>query len=211
MIANQRGDAGLLPEKLPPIMLRRGQVIWVLTKLGYGAGVSYETFYEYIKSLRKLGIPFEFGSDQSRARARARYSYADVMELAITLSLRIYHVVPDALLRQMVQYRPRLQSYYRKAYAARCTGRGSPIHVELSSNKFVDLRGLFLDLGVSFSGGKLVRFGPPKLLSPTEALHLSAQRLQSVQMLLPLNISILAERVVALSSVAPTRSRATTV
>ena len=46
------------PGNLPSIRLTHGQAIWVLTMLGYGDGVSPKTFYEYIKSLRKLGIPF---------------------------------------------------------------------------------------------------------------------------------------------------------
>jgi hypothetical protein len=197
----------LLPAKLPPIKLRRRQVLWVLTKLGYGAGVSYSTFYEYIKSLRKLGVPFEFGTVQSQARTRAEYSYDDVMELATTLSLRVYHVLPDSVLAQIVRHRPQLHKFYRKAYAERWTGRGKPIDVKPEEGGPIELHGLFLDLGVRFSGGRLVRFGPPRLLSPAKALRLSARRMLSVQMLLPLNISVLAERVVGLAAAAPRTRR----
>lgn len=53
-----RAKADLLPDQLQPIRLRHGQVLWLLTELGYRGAVSRGTFYEYIKSLRKLGIPF---------------------------------------------------------------------------------------------------------------------------------------------------------
>jgi hypothetical protein len=204
MIALQDAEiADPLPHKLPPIRLRRRQMIWVLTELGYGAGVSHETFYEYIKSLRKLGIPFRFGTVKARTRSRSQYSYDDVMELAMTLSLRIYHVVPDAVLTQIVRHRSQLHRFYRRAYAERWNGKGSPIDVRREGGTPITLHGLFLDLGVSFSGGKLVKFGPPKLLSPAEALRMSAQRMLTVQVLLPLNISVLAERVVTLALTAP--------
>src|SRR5271168_1631823 len=194
MSATQNAEgANLLPAKLPQIRLRRRQVMWLLTELGYGAGVSHPTFYEYIKSLRKLGIPFGFRTVKSLAGTRVEYSYDDVMELAMTLSLRVYHVVPDSLLIQIVRHRARLHRFYRKAYAERRTGRGSPIAVKPEDGTSIELHGLFLDLAVTFSGGKLVRFGPPKLLSAADALRLSAQRMLSVQMLLPLNISVLAE------------------
>jgi hypothetical protein len=204
MLARRDADtAGLLPRKLPPITLRRRQTIWLLTELGYGKGVSHETFYEYIKSLRKLGIPFQFGTVRSHQRRRSEYSYDDVMELAMTLSLRVYHVVPDAVLTQIVRHRVRLHRFFRRAYAERWTGRGSPVDVQRENGEAITLHGLFLDLGVTFSGGKLVKFGPPRLLSPAEALRMSARRMLTVQVLLPLNISVLAERVVALALTAP--------
>jgi hypothetical protein len=199
--------ANRLPDKLPPIRLHRRQMIGLLTELGYGAGVSYETFYEYIKSLRKLGIPFRFGTIKARTRFRSQYSYDDVMELAMTLSLRIYHVVPDVVLTQIVRHRAQLHRFYRRAYAERWTGKGSPIDVRRKDGRPITLHGLFLDLGVSFSGGKLVKFGPPKLLSPEEALRMSVQRMLTVQVLLPLNISVLAERVVTLALTAPASRR----
>jgi hypothetical protein len=123
------------------------------------------------------------------------------MELALTLSLRIYHFVPDSILAQVVRHRTRLRRFYRMAYAERWTRRGSPVVVELKDRGAVELHGLFLDLGVSFCGGKLVRF-EPRLLSQAEAVQMTAQRMLSVEMLLPLNISILAERVVRLASAA---------
>jgi hypothetical protein len=50
-----RSEADLLPDKLPPIRLRHGQVLWLLTELGYRGTVSKGTFYEYIKSIAQTG------------------------------------------------------------------------------------------------------------------------------------------------------------
>ncbi len=177
--------------------------MWLLMQLGHGAGVSRVTFYEYIKSLRKLGIPFGQGTIKSHDKTLADYSYCDVMELAMTLSLRVYHVVPDSVLREIIRHRTRLHQLYRKSYAQRQTGKGSPIFLTAKDGRPIELHGLFLDLGIRFSGGQLVKFGPLKLLSPDEALALSARRMLSVQTLLPLGLSALAEQVVALALVAP--------
>ncbi len=81
-----------LPAKLPHIMLTHGQAIWLLVALGYSDGVAEQTFYEYIKSLRKLGIPFGQRTLKSRDKTLAHYHYCELMELAVTLALRVYHV-----------------------------------------------------------------------------------------------------------------------
>jgi hypothetical protein len=87
-----------LPESLPNIELHHGEALWVLAQLGFQGGASKSTFYEYIKSLRKLGTPFESGRIGYARRAPANYSYYHLMELALVLTLRVYHVVPDAVL-----------------------------------------------------------------------------------------------------------------
>jgi hypothetical protein len=50
-----------LPPVLPEITLNHGRALWVLRELGFQGGVPQATFYEYIKSLRKFGIPFRHG------------------------------------------------------------------------------------------------------------------------------------------------------
>ena len=75
-------DDDLLPAKLPSIRLRHGQVLWLLTELGYRGAVSESAFFEYIKSLRKLGIPFGHAKFQTERRKRlACYSFFHLMEL----------------------------------------------------------------------------------------------------------------------------------
>lgn len=193
--------ANVLPKKLPPIKLRYGQVMWLLTELGCADAVSRSAFHEYMKSLRKLGIPFGRERFQTkRGRRLAEHSYWHVMELAVALSLRVYHVVPDSVLRGIIHNRSRLHQLYRRAYVQRRSGPGRPIVIKVKGREPIELRGLFLDLGIRFSGGHLVHFGPPKLLSSSEALR---QFSRAAGPFLPMSLSLLSERVVALARRAP--------
>jgi hypothetical protein len=60
---------------LPPIKLHHGEAVWVLARLGFQGKANKSTFYEYIKSLRKLGTPFEPGRIGFGRRGLANYSY----------------------------------------------------------------------------------------------------------------------------------------
>jgi hypothetical protein len=195
---------GTLPKSLPRIMLRHGQVIWLLTELGYNEGTTASAFYEYIKSLRKFGIPF--GDEKFRTKHRTRlanYSYRHIMEIVIVLSLRVYHVVPDAILKGIAEYRKQLWHLYHRAYAERCVGKGTTISLTFEGSRPIRIRGLFLDLNIKFSGGNLVHFGPPRVLSPTETLARFGERSTSGQIFMPLSLSVLSELVVAVALRAP--------
>lgn len=187
------------PAPLPKIGLDHGQTLWLLSELGFRGMVSESTFHEYVKSLRKLGIPFELGKIGLPRRRRANYHYGHLMELVLTLTLRVYHVVPDALLKQIIQYRRRLNRHYREAYAQRRSGIGTPITLKEAGGKPILTRGVFLDLQIIFSGGRLVSFGPPRSLTPLEALRVFTDRDLAARALLPINLSLIAERVVELS------------
>jgi len=193
-----------LPDRLPAFKLRHGQVLWLLNELGYGSGVSASAFYEYIKSLRKLGIPFGHTKFQNkRGKRLADYSYYHLMEIMLTLSLRVYHVVPDSVLKEIIRYRTHLCRFYRRAYAQRLTGAGESIVIRANGCKPITLRGLFLDLNIAFVGGHLVRFGPPRLLSPAKALEQFTRRGASAAVFTPMNLSLLSEQVVTLALQAP--------
>jgi len=192
-----------LPDILPGIEVTHGRALWVLAELGFRGEASESTFREYIKSLRKLGIPFEPGEIGLARRGLAVYSYCHLMELALTLCLRVYHAVPDALLAEIVRYRERLCHHYRYAYAHRRTGRGAPVILRVNVGEAIEARGIFLDLRIRFSGGKLESFGPPAALSPAQALAVFAERDVASRALLPLNASLLAERVVSAALRAP--------
>jgi len=196
----------LLPHKLPHLALSYGQVMWLLLRLGYGSGVSESTFHEYLKSLRKLGIPFGRTVSSSKRKTRAQFSYCHVMELALVLSLRIYHVVPDSVLHVVSRHRQQLHRFYRKAYAQRASGKGRTVTCTIAHSKSFEIRGLFLDLGIKFSGGQLIKFGPPKLLSPAQTVIHFLSTAQSGQFFLPINLSSLSERVLALA-LSPSRKR----
>jgi hypothetical protein len=191
-----------LPVSLPDIALRHGEALWVLRRLGFAGPVRSSTFYEYIKSLRKLGVPFAHGTVGYGRKGRANYSYAHLMELALILTLRVYHVVPDSVLNEIVRHRARLYRCYLRAYADRDRRLGAPLLVNAQARR-LSMRGVFLDLQIIFSGGTLARFGPPKLLSPFEALVVFAKHDNAARALLPINLSRLAERVVAAALAAP--------
>lgn len=199
-----RGVRDTLPKKRPQIKLRHGQALWLLATLGYRGSASGATFREYIKSLRKLGIPF--GSEKfltKQGRRLADYSYCRVMELALTLSLRVYHIVPDSVLKGIIQYRGHLDQLYCRAYAQRDSGPGRPIVIAVAGRKSIVLRGVFLDLNIRFSGGHLVRFGPPKLLPAIAALQQFSLGTSLARPLMPIALSILSEQVVSLALRAP--------
>jgi hypothetical protein len=115
-----------LPKMLPEIKLNHGQALLLFSQLGFQGMVSESTFHEYVKSLRKLGVPFEFGKIGMPRRGQANYHYNHLMELVLTLTLRVYHVVPDVLLKQIIHYRKSLNRHYRQAFGQRCSGIGAP-------------------------------------------------------------------------------------
>jgi hypothetical protein len=126
---------GELPCRLPGIAVTHGQALWVLSELGFQEGAAEGTFREYIKSLRKAGIPFATGEIGLKRRGLAIYSYDHLMELALALSLRVYHVVPDALLARIVRHREMLRRQYRYAYARRGSGRGAPAEFRVKGHR----------------------------------------------------------------------------
>ena len=179
------------------IELRHGEAIWVLTEIGFRGPASESTFHEYIKSLRKLGTPFKRGEIRLSRRGQAIYSYCHLMELALALTLRVYNSVPDAVLVGIIRHRKTLYRCYRRAYRQRCIGIGAPIVVAVPGTAPIKMCGAFLDLQINFSGGQLVKFGPPKLLSPIGALNCFVQCDIASRPFLPINLSSLAEKVIA--------------
>ena len=191
-----------LPVTLPEIALNHGRALWVLQELGFRGKRSASTFYEYVKSLRKLGTPFWPGEI-----GLTNYSYYHVMELALALTLRVYHVVPDSVLRQIIRHRRLLYRHFRRAYSERCSGLGTRIKIHADTGATFAVSGVFLDLQIDFSGGRLVSFGPPRVLSPADALRAFAERDLAARAFLPINLSQLSERVVGLALIAPLPSR----
>ena len=183
-----------LPKTVPDIGLRLGEVMWVLARMGFQGAAGKSTFYEYLKSLRKMGIPFERGVLGYARRGLANYSYYHLMELALVLTLRVYHAVPDSVLIGIVRHRRSLNRCYRRAYIERSSGLGSPILISLGTRRPLTVRGVFLDLQIDFSGGKLTAFGPPKALSPYAALTLMLERGLAARAFQPINLSLLSER-----------------
>lgn len=189
-------------EDPPDIRLRHGQAVWVLSQLGFQGSASANTFYEYIKSLRKLGLPFARGDRPVGSSRLAIYGYEHLMELALALSLRVYHGLPDAVLVELIRHRAKLNGLYRAAYRQREGGVGARIRIKGPSISF-EARGAFLDLQINYNGGALAAFGPPRLLSPPEAIEVYATSAPAARALLPMKLSELAENVVELAARAP--------
>ena len=184
---------------LPRIELRHGEAIAVLSRLGFQGQASDSTFHEYIKSLRRLGVPFDRGALGYLRRGHPNYTYSHLMELSLVLTLRVYYVVPDALLNAVANSRDTMYGFFDRAYIERATGLGRPVPVRLGMKPALYIKGVFLDLQFGFAGGKLDHFGPPTLLSPAEAVLRFAESGESTSALLPINLSRLSERVVAAS------------
>ena len=199
--AGSSNRARRLPKELMQIRLHHGEAVWVMSHLGFQGAVSDSTFYEYIKSLRKFGIPF--GRIGLGRRGLANYSYYHLMELALVLTARVYYFVPDAVLAEIIRHRRLLYRCYRRAYLERESGIGAAVRFSAPHHAPIIARGAFLDLQIDFSGGILSRFGPPILLSPDQALTSFVQHDVATRSLLPINLSLLAERLVATASQAP--------
>ena len=192
-----------LPTELPNIALRHGEAIWLLTKLGFRGNAAQSTFHEYIKSLRKLGAPFKPGEVGFARRGLANYSYYHLMELSLVLSLRVYNAVPDSVLLKIIRHRAMLRDCYRRAYLERAANVGAPINLKMLGKPSLNLRGIFLDLQMHFAGGRLVRFGPPKILSAYDAFGIYAKNEIASRAFLPINLSLLAEQIVETALQAP--------
>ena len=205
--ATSQTSGGKASRKLPDIQLPRASVIWVLSELGLSGATKRRTFVEYIKSLRKLGIPFAPGEVGLSGRGGANYSYCHLMELALVLTLRVYNAVPDSVLSGIVSHRRSLYRHYQSAYFERTSGRGSAIVIEIPGHGVIKMEGVYLDLKLNFSGGRFVSLGPPKIISPTEAVRRFAENETAARAFLPIKLSNLAERVVALALRAPISRR----
>lgn len=186
---------------LAEISLTHGRALWVLRQLGFGGGAE-TTFNYYVKSLRKLGVPFTPDESRKREGGLAFYSFEHLVELSLALTLRTYGILPDAVLGGLVHYRSHLYAIYRDAYEQR--HRITKISARsIRRQPCIEVLGVYLDLQMEFSGRHLVNFGPPRLVSPWAALREFFDASGRSKPILPVHISALAERVAELSIRAP--------
>lgn len=196
--------AGKLPgDDVPILELTHGRALWVFASLGFSDGVSPQTFNYYIKSLRKLGIPFLRGEIGLGTGRLAHYSYDHMMELGVALTLRVYGILPDPVVAGLIRFRPEFYALYRTAYAhARC-GVGAPVHVRAEGQAGFRMAGVYLDLQLRYARGQVLEFGPPRAISPFDALRFFAATPSAGRPLVPLNLSALALDVIASARRAP--------
>lgn len=196
-------QARLTSRLVPDLQVRHGRAVGVLAALGFSAGVSHDTFNHYIKSLRKLGVPFERGEFGLSAQRPAEYSYNHLMELCVALTLRVYGTLPDPVIAGLITFRHQLYEFYRRAYIEYETGLGSAVHVTVPGRAEFGMGGVYLDLRIRFGSGRVLEFGPPRLLSPFEALCIYARLETPGRVHLPFNLSTLSIGLVEQAEGAP--------
>jgi hypothetical protein len=195
-----KGDVTSTRETIPSLSLTFAQVLWILHELGFAHNASNSTFFHYVKSLRRLGIPFE-NRGTSGPRHRERYKYESIMELAVALSLRVYATLPDAIPDVLREHRARLHDIYRRAILEERTGLGAPARIGGSLE--LEVNGVFLEFQLKFAKGRLVRAGAPIALGPVEAMERLALGEPTDRSRLPLNLSQLALRLLDAAARAP--------
>jgi len=186
---------------LTEIALTHGRALWVLRHLGFGQGAE-STFNYYVKSLRKLGVPFAPNESEKWEGRLAFYSYEHLVELSLALTLRTYGILPDAVLGGLIRYRSHLNAIYREAYEQRHRITKISIHSS-QSHPCIEVLGVYLDLQMKFCGRQLVSFGPPRLVRPWAALREFVDTFANSRPVLPVHISALAEQVAELAIRAP--------
>ena len=194
-------------ELVPDVQLTHGKAVWVLAAIGFSAGVTPITFNHYIKSLRVLGVPFDRSEMGTGVGRPVRYSYNHLMELCVALTLRVYGALPDPILLGIIHYRHELYKLYRRAYIEYDTGLGEPVVVTAKHRASFDMRGVYLDLRIRFGGGRAIEFGPPKAISPFEALRIYSKLDTPGRAHLPFNLSDLAIAMVEYAEQAPNTRR----
>ena len=188
---------------VPDLQLSHGRAVWVLDQMGFAAGVTPRTFNHYVKSLRRLGVPFAYGEIGTGSGRPVRYSFNHLMELCLALTLRIYGILPDPVLGGLVRFRHELYGLYRRAYLEYETGLGAPVQISVPGRTELEISGVWLDLRIRFGGRRTFEFGPPRLLSPFEALRVFSKLDTPGRAHLPLNLSSLAIGLVECAELAP--------
>jgi len=191
----------------PRLALSHGQTVWLLGELGLRQNVSPSTFNYYIKSLRKLGIPFEKGKGQSEGHRHVTYDFEELMELTVALLLRVYGWLPDDVVAGLRDYRNELRPIYRQAYFDSFHHIYPAARISVPAGGRITVEGLFLDLNIRYSAGRMIAFGPPRAMSPFEALSLYARSRSPARCYLPLNVTAVAELIVNHARVLPSIRR----
>jgi hypothetical protein len=188
---------------VPDIELTHGRAVWVFGALGFSDGVSSRTFNYYIKSLRKLGIPFVRGEAGLGTSKLARYSYNHMMELGLALTLRVYGILPDPIVAGLIQFRQELYPLYLQAYVDASEGVGAPVWIQGRRPEKFRMSGVYVDLQIRYVRGQILEFGPPRAMPPFDALQLFATAQRPGSPHVPFNLSALALDVVDSAKRAP--------
>jgi hypothetical protein len=187
-------------ESVPSLSLTHSQALWTLLEIGLSHGSDLSTFAHYVKSLRKLGIPFEKRSDAA-PRKWVIYQFEPMMELAVALALRVYGTLPDAIPAALRTHRERLYLIYRQAIGNSVVDRRTSVRID--GLTATEISGIYLELGLAFEDGRVVEAGAPSALSAREAIERFALSNAAARSWLPLNLSRLAFQIVQTAPRAP--------
>ena len=169
--------------------------------------MSKSTFNHYVKSLRRLGIPFARRKDTSERGPGVTYNFEDLMELTLALHLRVYGILPNVVTDGLLSYRANLRPIYRQAYRNSQKRIYPAARVSTPDGKQLMVQGLFLDLNIRYSAKQAIQFGPPKALSPFEAVSVFAHSEIAGRSYLPLNLTAVAEMITERTRFTPTIPR----
>jgi hypothetical protein len=194
-------------DSIPRLALSHGQVIWLLTELGLRGRVSKSTFNHYVKSLRRLGIPFGRRKGESQRGPAVIYNFEDLMELTLALLLRVYGTLPDVVTDGLRSFRADLRPIYRQAYKDSQKSIHPAARVSTPNGERFTVQGLFLDLNIRYSAKQAIQFGPPMALSPFEAMSIFAHSEIAGRSYLPLNITAVAQMIAERARQTPTIPR----
>jgi len=197
-------------ETISALRLTHGRAVWVLEAMGYGAGIQHQTFNHYIKSLRKLGVPFAGPERAVGSGHLAHYSYDHLMEVSLALALRVYGSIPDAVLVGLIEHRQALYPLYRRALLECDCGLGATVRIRADHDDGFEAHGIYLDLRIAYGDGHAVAFGPPRPVSPIDAARISLEMPLPGRTHPPLNLSAIALALVRNAADAPAIRRGPT-
>jgi hypothetical protein len=186
------------------IRLTHGQARWVLAQLGLHAGGDALTFDNYLKSIRRDGVPF--GADELGIGTghNLTYRYEHVMELAVALALRTQGILSRDVVALLAQFRPVLRPLYRQAWLFQESGLGARREVTITGeDRTRTISGVYLDLNLIYTDRGILNATEPRLLSPVEAFDAYMAGHQSVYPRPPIPVSQIAADVVRLAECAP--------
>jgi hypothetical protein len=133
------------------------------------------TFNHYLRSLRKLGVPFEYNSGSERRGEDATYEFEELMELSVALLLLVYWTLPDTIVAGLRDFRVDLRPIYRQAYFDLTVNQHPPAKITAPGGLRTTMNRLYLDLNITYSAGRMIKFGPPMAISPFEAVSFYAR------------------------------------
>jgi hypothetical protein len=191
---------------LPPIdllALSHGQVRWVLSGLGLHGGGDGQTFDNYLKSVRRDGVPFSSEELGVGAGHNLKYRYHHMMELAVALALRTQGILSRDIVGLLAHHRTVLRSYYRRAWLEREDKLGSTKEVVINGTIRRVISGTYLTLELTYNAHGVLSMWEPRLIDAVEAFDHYMGRHQSVYPRPPLPISEFAADIVRLAKQAP--------